>query len=327
MKRELNIGARVVVVAGLILSGCGIKNSTKSVEAVETPTPISTPYYPSEEKPTETPIIASTVTPSATPTKTETPVPTVKPTETATDTVEFTAGIPATIAECDKFDFTDAVAMQARRDFDKKTMTERASELKKWQIQLIEEDRPIFFSSAINIDIFPESIMSCSVDSVDSNKLLLNVADGEGHLFSIVFDMEQSEKALKDFYSDSTAYDRNNNFDILFEKIASKKYKTMFTLSILNVGSSDGSLTYPENWSNEWQWAYDLIFSEVDPIEINLADGTSANSQGKIRKLLNLILPEKKKLIDTDSYKNVINTLSEDGIFLAGGMPTYQNWQ
>jgi len=278
----------------------------------------------------------ATVTPSVTPTGTETPVPTVKPTETATDTVKYKAEIPATIDECDKFDFTDAVAMQARRDFDKKTMTERASELKKWQINQTTENRPVFFASAIRINIFPESIMSCSVDSVDSNKLLLNVADGEGHLFSIVFDMEQSIKALTDYFVSTgrtpeeviKRVEEISDYENLFKKIASGEYSTMFELSVLSVGSSDGSLAYPENWSNEWQWAKDLLFTRYDEqVQFDYQDGRNSIYTDEIRRIMQVLIPKNKKVFTEDTYQRVLDVLSEDGIFLAGGVPNFENWQ
>ena len=157
MKRELNIFSRLLVSTTLILSGCGIKNSIKTAEAIETPTPITSSYNPTPE---------DTKTPTVLPTVTVIPTLTTTPTEQATITPivpEFHAGIPATMAECNQTPTTPEQWEQynavLKAELAKRTIVE---DIDPQNIEdFFAEELPYGY---IGVFLPPENILGCSVE-------------------------------------------------------------------------------------------------------------------------------------------------------------------
>ncbi|HPJ16615.1 MAG TPA: hypothetical protein PK639_00095 [Candidatus Woesebacteria bacterium] len=225
--------------------------------------------------------------------------------------------------EFDAFDFGNESAMQARLDFDRKTMAENAGNMKKWQVNMNTDSRPIFFDNGIEIDVSHENILSFSKNAENPDEMLMIVSDGQGHMFKVLFNTKLSEGALRKYYesaaNDPTAYDRNNSFDEFFNDLRNGELDWI-TFSILSAGSSDGSLGNPENWSDEWQWAKDLLFTKYDePIQLDYLNGNNSVSLDQVRRVMQVLIPKNKKAFTEDTYERVLDALSSDEITLAGG--------
>ncbi|HPJ16614.1 MAG TPA: hypothetical protein PK639_00090 [Candidatus Woesebacteria bacterium] len=319
MKRELNIGARVVVVAGLILSGCGVKNSTKSVEAVETPTPISTPYFPSEEKPTETPIIASTVTPSVTPTGTETPVPTVKPTETATDTVKYKAEIPATIDECN----TTPTTAEGWKKYNEVLQTELAKRTIEKDITINPNENS--FSNELpysyyDVAVYANNILGCSVEK-DANgtatSLTLSFADKKGRIFHAkITSIEASKKFAERYDNGQNPQSVVDQYDI--EKIIERLHNGELNgvvISVFTDTNGDSPIPVPET-EEGWEEVTEIIEGVLDiPIEAN------NNGQNEIitkyKQVLGIFLKVNQRKVYSDELRDkILDFLNQPGKLL-----------